>query len=211
MSEDIIYLDQVREARRREAFGGGEEDECPCNQCAEAVGSVAPIADDGPFTEESAPDPEFVEWQGTQVEVTDPELDGMDVIIRRDQIGTALLEALRDAPSSSVETFEDVAQEVFDEAFNLLIERQKKYGPRNIEDQGPLGVINRIEKDKLNRIKRAFNGSVVKGEIVLDSIDMGGEEGDTLEDALLDVANYALITLLLIRGKWGKPLAEEVA
>src|SRR3990172_6694325 len=103
-------------------------------------------------------------------------------------------------------TFEDVAMKVFDECFDLLVASQVKYGPKNVEQQGLYGLLVRMRDDKLNRIQRALNGSIVNGQIVLDDIDLTGEEGDTLEDAYKDLANYAVISLILLRGEWGKPL-----
>jgi hypothetical protein len=117
---------------------------------------------------------------------------------------------LSGTPSIGVVTFEEVAQDIYDECFDLLVERQKRYGSRNIDQQGLYGVLVRMRDDKLSRIQRSFNGEVRHGEIVLNDIDMSGEEGDTLEDAYKDLANYAVISLLLLRGLWGKPLEDDV-
>lgn len=106
-------------------------------------------------------------------------------------------------------TFEDTFDDIFGEAFDLLIARQRKYGPTNIAQQGIYGVFKRIRDDKMARIGRVLNGRIVAGEIVLDALP-DGDSDDTLEDALLDVANYALIMLALKRGVWGRPLAADV-
>jgi hypothetical protein len=98
---------------------------------------------------------------------------------------------------------------VYQEAFEILVERQNKYGSENISSQGVYGVVTRIGDDKLNRIRRALNGKVVNGRIILDPIPEG-ESTDTFEDAALDIANYALITLGLHRGLWGRPLEMEL-
>lgn len=108
-----------------------------------------------------------------------------------------------------VVTFEQVAQDIYDECFDLLVQRQRRYGPTNIDQQGPWGVLSRIANDKLARIKRAFNGQVVHGEIVLDPIT-DTDTDESYEDALKDLVNYGIILLLLHRGLWGKPLDEEV-
>ena len=107
-------------------------------------------------------------------------------------------------------TFEQEFAEIFQETFDLLVARQRKYGKSNIETQGLLGVFTRMNNDKMARIKRTLNGRVVNGEIVLDPVENGTEEGDTFEDALKDVANYSLIMLALWRNVWGRPLAEEL-
>jgi hypothetical protein len=105
--------------------------------------------------------------------------------------------------------FEDIFAEVFGEAFELLVARQHKYGPDNIERLGVHGVLSRLAHDKVERVMRALNGTVVHGRIVL-TIDPSGEAGDTFEDALLDIANYALIALVLRRGRWGAPTRREL-
>lgn len=107
-------------------------------------------------------------------------------------------------------TFEDTFQGIYDEALDLLIDRQRKYGPNNITQQGMWGVLTRIADDKIARLKRAFNGTLVNGEIVLDAIPEGDSD-DTFEDACLDVMNYAAILLALKRGEWGRPLADGTA
>lgn len=105
-------------------------------------------------------------------------------------------------------TFEDVFDGLAFEALQILYSRQRKYGPNNISQQGMFGVFTRIADDKIARIKRAFSGKVVNGEIVLDPIP-DGEADDTFEDGLFDIVNYALILLSLKRGVWGKPMRED--
>ena len=107
-------------------------------------------------------------------------------------------------------TFEEVAQDIYDECFDLLVQRQVRYGPSNISQQGPWGVLSRIANDKIARIKRAFNGRVVHGDIELDPIT-DTDTDESFEDAVKDLVNYGVILLLLHRGKWGFPLESEVA
>jgi len=101
-------------------------------------------------------------------------------------------------------TFQEIFTKIFDEAFNLLVERQRKYGPENIRTLGMFGVFSRLASDKIERVRRGMNGTVVHGEVHLEYTDFGDESFD---DALLDIANYALIMLCLKRGLWGAPLA----
>lgn len=110
--------------------------------------------------------------------------------------------------SQKQQTFEEVFQEIYKEAFSLLIDRQMKYGSANISQLGLYGVINRIASDKSSRILHAMNGSVIAGRVHLE--DFADHDDETIEDALLDIANYALIAIALKRGKWGAPLAAEV-
>lgn len=96
---------------------------------------------------------------------------------------------------------------LFDEAFGVLLDRQRKYGPGNITQQGIYGVVTRIADDKAQRLKRALNGTIVNGRVDIEVAD--GEDGDTFEDACIDLANYALIALALKRGLWGQELTDE--
>jgi hypothetical protein len=109
------------------------------------------------------------------------------------------------AGGSFQETFADIFQETFD----LLIARQQKYGPDNILQQGILGIFTRMNDDKMNRVRKVLNGTVVDGRVALDPI-VDEQDDDTFEDALMDIANYALIMLSLHRGVWGKPLQEDL-
>ncbi len=106
------------------------------------------------------------------------------------------------------QTFEEVFQEIYQEAFSLLIDRQTKYGSANISQLGLYGVISRIANDKTSRILHAMNGSLIAGRVHLKPFETHADE--TIEDALLDIANYALIAIALNRGKWGAPLKSEV-
>lgn len=111
--------------------------------------------------------------------------------------------------SVAAPSFEDVFDGIFNEAFDLLIERQRKYGAENIARQGMWGVLTRIADDKIARLRRAFNGRIAAGQITLDPV-AEGESDDTFEDACLDLMNYAAILLALKRGEWGRPLREEL-
>lgn len=106
-------------------------------------------------------------------------------------------------------TFEQAFAALYREAFDLLVARQRKYGPRNIERLGIHGVLSRLAHDKVERVMRTMNGRVVNGTVVIVEVDPDGEAGDTFEDALLDIANYALIALAQHRGLWGRPLGSE--
>lgn len=141
--------------------------------------------------------PETVEFRGTSVEVTDPEPRWKAPITIGDW-----------ASEFAGGTFQATFADLFREAFDLLVERQKKYGPENIRVQGIYGVFTRMSADKVERIRAAMNGRVVAGEIQLDPFLDAADE--TVEDALLDVANYALIMLSLKRGIWGKPLQAGI-
>ncbi len=91
----------------------------------------------------------------------------------------------------------------------IMVERQDKYGPSNIIQQGLYGVVTRASADKIARVKGALNGRLVRGEVVLDPIADGSEAADTFEDGLIDAANYlGPIALMLHRGWWTLPRAK---
>ena len=85
----------------------------------------------------------------------------------------------------------DVAS-VFDEAEEILIGRQKDYGPGNISGGYPSPLIALVTRmnDKMERIKHILSK---EGEAVY---------GERLRDSWLDLANYAVIGILVQDGKW---------
>ena len=76
------------------------------------------------------------------------------------------------------------------EICELFIRKQNDYGPRNIEDLGEKGVFVRLY-DKMQRLRQlTWKDTVPK---VMN---------ETIEDTLKDIADYAIIWLLLRRGLW---------
>jgi hypothetical protein len=89
--------------------------------------------------------------------------------------------------------FEDEVKIIYDELMSLLLSKHRDYGPRNIAD-APGGAINGLRvrmHDKLARINNL--------------VDSRNEpEHESLEDSFKDMANYAIIGMLLLRDKWDK-------
>lgn len=110
-------------------------------------------------------------------------------------------------PKDIETTFEDVFDGLAYEGLQILYDRQRKYGPENIRQQGLWGIFTRIKDDKIERVRRAFNGVIRQGLIRLDEITDADDE--SFEDALFDIANYALIMIAVKRGIWGMPMREE--
>lgn len=106
------------------------------------------------------------------------------------------------------QTFEKTFAKIYNEAFDLLCEKQARYGDSNIEQLGLHGVISRIGNDKIARAKKFMNGKIVNGQVILDPLDEGTYE--SLADTLLDIANYALIAVALQRGLWGAPMERDL-
>jgi len=103
------------------------------------------------------------------------------------------------------DSFKNYFARLYDECHATLIERQAGYGPTNIESLGPHGVFSRLASDKCARVSSSMQGRIESGKIVLDDdwYDAG------TRDALLDIANYALILISLGEGKWSKVSRNE--
>ena len=73
----------------------------------------------------------------------------------------------------------------------LLVSKHRDYGPKNIS-LAPGGAINGLRvrmHDKLARINNLFDTNK-------------GPQHESLEDSFKDMANYAIIGLLVLRGQW---------
>jgi len=93
-------------------------------------------------------------------------------------------------PSSFVKNVEDT----FKELQELLIKKNLDYGPKSISESpgGPINGLRVRMHDKLARI----NNLVDKG--------VSNPQYESLEDSLKDMANYAIIGLLVLRNKWNR-------
>ena len=103
------------------------------------------------------------------------------------------------------ESFNRYFSALYEECKGTMLERQAGYGPTNIEALGPHGVFSRLASDKCARISNSMNGEVVSGKIVLED----GWFNPGVRDALLDIANYALIMIAIGEKKWSVVSREE--
>lgn len=79
----------------------------------------------------------------------------------------------------------------FDEARSLLVRKHRDYGPGNIAGApgGPLNGLRVRMHDKLARINHL--------------LDTGADpQNESLRDSFLDLANYSVIALMVIDGRW---------
>ena len=98
-------------------------------------------------------------------------------------------------------TFEEAVGLVLEDMATIMLDRQRKYGPTNIQRGGIHGLLVRIG-DKLARLEEDHKACPFKGECL--QRDLPDEK---VEDAWLDLANYAgPIGIMLQRGWWGLPL-----
>lgn len=89
--------------------------------------------------------------------------------------------------------FEDRVRIAYDELMSLLLKKHKDYGSRNISD-APGGALNGLRvrmHDKLARINNIVDNNAKP-------------LNESLEDSFKDMANYAIIGLLVLRGDWDK-------
>jgi hypothetical protein len=77
------------------------------------------------------------------------------------------------------------------ELFDLLLSKHADYGPKNISESpgGPLNGLRVRMHDKLARINNLVDTNK-------------NPEHESLEDSFKDMANYAIIGLLVLRGQW---------
>ena len=88
-------------------------------------------------------------------------------------------------------TLDNELTQVTQELGDLLLSKHRDYGPKNISD-APGGAINGLRvrmHDKLARINNLTDSGA-------------NPEHESLEDSFKDMANYAIIGLLVLRGKW---------
>ena len=94
--------------------------------------------------------------------------------------------------------FEEDAQKIYDELLAILVKKQIDYGPFNIWNAAggaTNGLMVRMS-DKLERLKN----------LIYNSIEPNNE---ALEDSFIDVANYAIIALMVERGIWEKYATQQ--
>ena len=109
---------------------------------------------------------------------------------------------LKGSMRNTPKDFEQYFQGLYDEARDILVQRQRQYGPANIESLGIPGVFSRMSDDKMSRIKKALSGEFVKGRVVLSKESLKELQHPSVRDALMDAANYCLILVSLIESEW---------
>ena len=90
-------------------------------------------------------------------------------------------------------TFEYHVGKTYQELLDLMLSKHRDYGAKNIAD-APGGAINGLRvrmHDKLARINNLVDNKQ-------------SPEHESFEDSFKDMANYAIIGLLVLRGEWDK-------
>ena len=89
-------------------------------------------------------------------------------------------------------TFQEALGIVLDEMRDVMIGKQHDYGPGNIMDFGDFGVLVRAN-DKMARLRNLYKS----GE---------APRHESVDDTWLDLANYAVIAMMVRRGYWRLPV-----
>lgn len=140
------------------------------------------------------------------VDIAENPIAGPDPVFQVTGDGAADVDIQQISPGGWPEgTFQQVFADIFQEAFDLMIAKHRSYGPANVAELGFHGVFSRLASDKVERLRNAMNGRVVKGKVELDFSETLADE--SVDDTLLDCLNYAAILIALKRGLWGRPLA----
>ena len=81
--------------------------------------------------------------------------------------------------------------EISDELTNLLLKKHRDYGPKNISGSpgGPLNGLRVRMWDKMARINHLLDNDF-------------NAVNEPLEDSFADLANYSIIALMVMKGKW---------
>lgn len=90
-------------------------------------------------------------------------------------------------------SFEDIVAKTFEDAQKLLLKKHKDYGPLNIA-HAPGGAMNGLMvrmHDKMERLKH-----------LTYQVPDQKPHYESIEDTLIDLANYAIIGLLVQRRQW---------
>lgn len=98
-------------------------------------------------------------------------------------------------------TFEEGIDEVLAELRKILIAKNKDYGPHNIGKAGVRGVLIRAG-DKMSRLENLYG-------LIDGSWKIKTQNFESITDTWLDLVNYGIIALMLLRNTWGLPHEEE--
>lgn len=102
-----------------------------------------------------------------------------------------MYELKTDGVSGSLELEHHMAEKLC-KVFEIFKQKQASYGAENISDFGEKGVIIRMN-DKMKRIvKIAYRG------------EPNPLDDETIEDTYYDIADYAMIAILVREGLWPK-------
>lgn len=88
---------------------------------------------------------------------------------------------------------------IMENMYNVHLDKNLDYSPMNIVATGIVGVVTRLW-DKTARLMNLSGFDIRDGKFTGEK----EAKNESIEDTLLDLANYAVIAAILRRGKWGK-------
>ena len=90
-------------------------------------------------------------------------------------------------------------QQIMDQMYKTHLAKNQDYSPYNINATGRVGLVTRLW-DKMARLMSLEGFDIKTGEYTgpKDAVN------ESVEDTLLDLANYAIIARIHRAGKWGK-------
>jgi hypothetical protein len=95
---------------------------------------------------------------------------------------------------TNISEFYDISEKYYNQLHRLLTKKQQDYGPANIAN-APGGAINGLRVRMHDKIARINN-----------LIDSGqNPENESLHDSFMDLANYAIIAMMVLDDKWPNP------
>ena len=91
----------------------------------------------------------------------------------------------------TLEEFRKIAHEYYQFSEDVLVKKQSDYGPTNISRSpgGPLNGLRVRMHDKISRINNLIDSGATP-------------ENESLKDSFLDLANYSVIAMMVLDGKW---------
>ena len=89
------------------------------------------------------------------------------------------------------------------EQYVLFLHKQHDYGPGNISVGTQLQTPDEVHLS-LTGLWFRMNDKIQRLKNLLMSGRKNAVEGETVEDAYLDVSNYGIMATIVSRGKWGK-------
>lgn len=105
--------------------------------------------------------------------------------------GTHYYEVPKGGIADSPLKFNNDVADITSGLFDLLIKKHADYGPKNIS-QSPGGPLNGLRVRMWDKIARINN-----------LIDSGATpENESLIDSYRDLANYSIIAIMVLEGKW---------
>lgn len=95
---------------------------------------------------------------------------------------------------TNITDFYTVSEKYYGQLHRVLVSKQTDYGPSNIANApgGPLNGLRVRIYDKVSRINNLVENQATP-------------ENESLKDSFLDLANYAIIALMVLDNNWPDP------